>query len=183
MTFLAAPLLAGLALASVPIIIHILNRRRFLIIDWPPMKYLKLTLKRNRRRIRIEQMILLAMRTLAVILLILAVARPVIPQNALSAFLPGRNRASHLIVIDDSLSMGYTTAGRSAFQVAARMRPPTCLKPPARKDSVTHPTHLRSGSSAGARRQPARCCEIRRSRGRPFAHRHAKQLGRDVRWH
>ena len=50
MTFLAAPLLGGLLLASVPIIIHILNRRRFLIIDWPPMKYLKLTLKRNRRR-------------------------------------------------------------------------------------------------------------------------------------
>ena len=62
MTFLAGSLLGGLVLASVPIIIHILNRRRFQIIDWPPMKYLKLTLKRNRRRIRIEQMILLAMR-------------------------------------------------------------------------------------------------------------------------
>lgn len=136
MTFLAAPLLAGLVLASVPIIIHILNRRRFLIIDWPPMRYLKLTLKRNRRRIRIEQMILLAMRTLAVLLLILAVARPVIPQNALSAFLPGRNRASHLIVIDDSLSMGYTTAGRSAFQVAQNAAA-DLLKAAGAQDSVT----------------------------------------------
>ena len=118
MTFLAGSLLGGLVLASVPIIIHILNRRRFQIIDWPPMKYLKLTLKRNRRRIRIEQMILLAMRTLAVILLILAIARPVIPQNGLAALFPGHGRTSHLIVIDDSLSMGYTTAGRSAFDVA-----------------------------------------------------------------
>ena len=62
MTFLAGSLLGGLVLASVPIIIHILNRRRFQIIDWPPMKYLKLTLKNNRRRIRMEQLILLASR-------------------------------------------------------------------------------------------------------------------------
>src|SRR5215475_7458985 len=118
MMFMSAGLLAGLLLASVPIIIHILNRRRFQIIDWPPMKYLKLTLKKNRRRIRIEQMILLAMRTLAVILLILAVARPVISQGSLSKLVPGRARTSRVIVIDDSLSMGYTTAGRTAFQVA-----------------------------------------------------------------
>lgn len=118
MTFLSAAFLFGLILASVPIIIHILNRRRFQVIDWPPMKYLKLTLKKNRRRIRMEQLILLAMRTLAVILLILAVARPVLSQNGLSRLFPGRARTSRVIVIDDSLSMGYTTAGRSAFQLA-----------------------------------------------------------------
>lgn len=136
MTFMAGSLLGGLVLASVPIIIHILNRRRFQIIDWPPMKYLKLTLKRNRRRIRIEQMILLAMRTLAVILLILAIARPVIPQNGLAALFPGRSRTSHLIVIDDSLSMGYTTAGRSAFQVAQNAAA-DLLKLAGTQDSVT----------------------------------------------
>lgn len=136
MTFLAGSLLGGLVLASVPIIIHILNRRRFLIIDWPPMKYLKLTLKRNRRRIRIEQMILLAMRTLAVILLILAVARPVIPQNGLAALFPGRSRTSHVIVIDDSLSMGYVTAGRSAFQVAQNAAA-DLLKAAGAQDSAT----------------------------------------------
>jgi len=136
MTFLAGSLLGGLVLASVPIIIHILNRRRFQVIDWPPMKYLKLTLKRNRRRIRIEQMILLAMRTLAVILLILAIARPVIPQNGLAALFPGHGRTSHLIVIDDSLSMGYTTAGRSAFQVAQNAAA-DLLKSAGAQDSVT----------------------------------------------
>ncbi len=134
--FLAGPLLGGLVLASVPIIIHILNRRRFQIIDWPPMKYLKLTLKRNRRRIRVEQMLLLAMRTLAVILLVLAIARPIIPQNGLAALLPGRSRTSHLIVIDDSLSMGYTTAGRSAFQVAQNAAA-DLLKAAGTQDSVT----------------------------------------------
>ncbi len=118
MTFLSAGLLSGLLLASVPIIIHILNRRRFQVINWSPMKYLKLTLKKNRRRIRVEQMILLAMRTLAVILLILAVARPVISQGSLSKFVPGRARTSRILVLDDSLSMGYTTSGRTAFEIA-----------------------------------------------------------------
>ena len=107
-----------MGLASVPIIIHILNRRRFLTIDWPPMKYLKLTLKKNRRRIRFEQMLLLAMRVLAVILLILAVAQPIMSQKSLANFLPGRARTSRIIVLDDSLSMGYSTAGRTAYQMA-----------------------------------------------------------------
>ncbi|MCL2647491.1 MAG: BatA domain-containing protein [Phycisphaerales bacterium] len=120
MTFLSAGLLFGLGLAAVPIIIHILNRRRFQVVEWPPMKYLKLTLRKNRKRIRIEQMILLAMRVLAVVLLILAVARPVVSQGwggGLAALLPGKARTSRVIVIDDSLSMGYTVAGRTAFAV------------------------------------------------------------------
>ena len=45
MTFISPFLLPLLALASVPIIIHLLNRRRFQIVEWAPMKYLKLTIK------------------------------------------------------------------------------------------------------------------------------------------
>ena len=41
-------MLFGLLLASAPIIIHLLNRRRFIRVDWAPMEYLKLTLKANR---------------------------------------------------------------------------------------------------------------------------------------
>src|SRR5918998_367663 len=121
MAFLSPILLSGLVLASVPIIIHLLNRRRFRLVDWAPMKYLKLTLKTNRRRMRIEQFILLAVRTLAVIVLILAVARPVMSATGLGSWLGSRGRAARLIVIDDSLSMGYQAegrGGRSAFDGA-----------------------------------------------------------------
>jgi hypothetical protein len=71
LSFLLPSLLFGLLLASAPIIIHLLNRKRFIRVDWAPMKYLKLTLKTNKRRLQIEQWILLALRTLAVILLVL----------------------------------------------------------------------------------------------------------------
>ena len=48
MSFLLPSLLSGLLLASAPIIIHLLNRKRFIRVDWAPMKYLKLTIKTNR---------------------------------------------------------------------------------------------------------------------------------------
>jgi hypothetical protein len=118
MSFLVPSLLGFLVLSSVPIIIHLLNRRRFMRVDWAPMKYLKLTIKTNRRRLRIEQLILLALRTLAIIVLICAIARPVLSSTGLGAWLSGRSRTSRIIVIDDSLSMGYQVDRRPAFDSA-----------------------------------------------------------------
>lgn len=118
MSFLAPALLAGLVLASAPIIIHLLNRRRFVRVDWAPMKYLKLTLKTNRRRLRLEQWLLLALRTLAVLALVLAVARPVGSGTNLAGFLHLQGRASRIIVLDDSLSMGAQHNGQPAFDRA-----------------------------------------------------------------
>jgi len=115
MSFLAPALLWAVVLASAPIIIHLLNRRRFIRVDWAPMKYLKLTLKANRRRLRIEQWILLAVRTLAVAALIFAIARPVSSTTDLAGFLKVQGRASRVLVIDDSLSMGHETQGVTAF--------------------------------------------------------------------
>ena len=118
MAFLHAYLLGGLVLASVPIIIHLLNRRRFVRVDWAPMKYLKLTIKTNRRRLRIEQLILLAVRTLAIAFLIFLIARPVLARTGLGAWLGGHGRTSRVIVIDDSLSMGYRQDQRTAMDRA-----------------------------------------------------------------
>jgi hypothetical protein len=118
MIFLAAPILFGLVLASVPIIIHLLNRRRFQIVDWAPMKYLKLTIKTNRRRLRIEQLLLLILRTLMIIVLILAVARPVLSRAGIGGWLAARSRSARVIVIDDSLSMAYQQDTKTAFDHA-----------------------------------------------------------------
>jgi hypothetical protein len=118
MTFLSPFLLPGLIIAGVPILIHLLNRRRFTVVDWAPMKYLKLTIRTNRRRMQIEQLILLALRTLLMILLILTVARLTLSKSALAGFLARRSRVSRVIVLDDSLAMGYRTDGKSDFDRA-----------------------------------------------------------------
>lgn len=116
MHFLAAPLLGGLVLAGIPILIHLLNRRRFTLVEWAPMKYLKLTIKTNRRRLRIEQIILLILRTLVIVALFLAISRPILSEGG--GLLASRARVSRFIVIDDSLSMGYVSDHRSAFDSA-----------------------------------------------------------------
>src|SRR6266404_6447891 len=59
---------------SVPIIIHLLNRKRFRIVPWAAMRFLLAAQKKNSRRLRLEQLILLAVRTLLVLLLVLAMA-------------------------------------------------------------------------------------------------------------
>src|SRR5215471_19085545 len=69
-------MLWGLAAASVPIIIHLLNRRKFREEPWAAMRFLLAAIRKNQRRIRIEQWILLAVRTLLILLVVTAMAKP-----------------------------------------------------------------------------------------------------------
>src|SRR5437773_9827024 len=67
---------AGFALASIPVIIHILNRRRYRTVQWAAMEFLLRAMKKNRRRLRFEHWLLLAIRCCVLGLLGLALARP-----------------------------------------------------------------------------------------------------------
>src|SRR5436190_19200762 len=80
---------AGAALASIPIIIHILNRRRFKTVRWAAMEYLLQAMRKNRRKLKFEQWLLLAMRCLLIFLMGLALARPTGCDNATIAALGG----------------------------------------------------------------------------------------------
>ena len=82
MSFLNPIMLAGLAAIAVPIIIHLLNRRKFQKVVWAAMRFLRISVEQNQRRMRIEDMILLILRCLLVALLALALARPAILSNA-----------------------------------------------------------------------------------------------------
>src|SRR5215510_6768244 len=67
-------LLTAGAAVSVPVIIHLLNRKRFRVVTWAAMRFLLAAQKKNSRRLRLEQLILLAMRCLVVLLVLLAMA-------------------------------------------------------------------------------------------------------------
>ncbi len=136
MQFLSAPVLFGLALASVPLIIHLLNRRRFELVEWAPMKYLKLTVKNNRRRLRIEQLLLLLLRTLLIILLVVTVARPVLSKAGIGSLLSRRSRVSRIVVLDDSLAMGYRQDGRTAMDLG-KSAAGEVLRATGSQDSIT----------------------------------------------
>src|SRR3954463_3349870 len=68
---LAAAAVAGGAV-SIPIIIHLLNRRRFRIVEWAAMRFLLTAQRKNARRMRLEQLLLLIVRCLIVLLTIIA---------------------------------------------------------------------------------------------------------------
>lgn len=109
----------GAAAASVPIIIHLLNRRRFKVLDWAAMRFLLESVRKNRRRILIEELILLALRCLAVFLLAVAVGRFL--GCAPTQVLPVGTSAqmTHVFILDDSVSMGQKVADTTAFSKAA----------------------------------------------------------------
>jgi len=118
MTFGASAFLWALGLIGVPILIHLLNRRRYRDIDWAPMKYLKLSIRTNRRKIRLEQLLLLLIRTLFVAAIVFAICRPRVTEGGALDWLAYRSKVARLVVIDDSLSMDVRTGDRSSFDLA-----------------------------------------------------------------
>src|SRR6201994_3910509 len=97
---------AGLALSAIPIIIHLLNRRRFKTVTWAAMEYLLRAMRKNRRRLKFEQMVLLVTRCLVLALLGTALARPMMCENAATNAMGGR-AGLNVLVIDNSYSMAY----------------------------------------------------------------------------
>ena len=112
--------LAGAAAISVPIIIHLLNRRKFKIVDWAAMEFLLEANRRNRRRILLENLLLLMMRCLAILLLGLLLARPFMNSDSLSRIGMDSVRVHRIVVIDDSPSMRVQAAGttKTGLEVA-----------------------------------------------------------------
>jgi hypothetical protein len=114
--FLQPWLLGWLAGATIPILIHLWARQRYRQIPWAAMDFLLAALKANRRRLLLEEWLLLALRVLIVVVLALAAARPFLGQ----AYVPGKEpEAVHRIVLlDASLSMQASREGRSCFDRA-----------------------------------------------------------------
>src|ERR1043166_3023581 len=99
--FFANPgfLAVAAALISAPIIIHLINRMRFRRIRWAAMEFLLKAQKRMRKRLIIEQLILLALRCLLVALVGLLVCKFV-------AFASQQGKTNlHVVILDDTLSM------------------------------------------------------------------------------
>ena len=112
-------MLAWLAAAAAPLVIHLLNRRKHREMPWAAMQYLLAAIRKSSRRIRIEQWLLLAIRTLLVVLLVLAMAEPVLEQTGLN--LVAGQRTHKVLAIDGSYSMAYKAADQTRFERAKEL--------------------------------------------------------------
>jgi hypothetical protein len=101
LSFLNPGFLWALPAASIPLLIHFLSRRRLPEVPFPSVQFLRSLEPREIRRIRLRELLLLLLRTLAVLLLVLAFARPSLePRGAVV-----HAAAAVGILLDDSESM------------------------------------------------------------------------------
>jgi hypothetical protein len=118
MSFLNLPILwLGAIAVSVPIIIHLLNKRQFERISWAAMRFLKISVEQNQRRIKIEDMLLLLLRCLLLLLLGMALARPTLGCANANRLL-GSQDVTAVMVLDNSYSMSGTDGVKSRFEQA-----------------------------------------------------------------
>ncbi|MGI9178238.1 MAG: BatA domain-containing protein, partial [Pirellulales bacterium] len=102
----------GLPLAAAPVLIHLINLLRHRRVQWAAMEFLLASQRKYRTRVLLRQLLLLAVRTAAILGLVLALAQPRWRQT-LGGFLPGAS-TTHVVVLDDSGSMGDLSAGDGA---------------------------------------------------------------------
>jgi hypothetical protein len=125
----AAAAVAGGAVA-IPIIIHLLNRKRFRVVTWAAMRFLLAAQRKNSRRMRLEQLVLLAVRCLMVLLLVLALASVTPwaeavwhwwnPEGGLAPASAGL-RTHKILVLDGSFSMGLKDDAGTCFDKARNL--------------------------------------------------------------
>ena len=107
--FLYPIFLFGLVAASLPLLIHLLNRRKLNRIRFPAVRFILLSQKRISRSYRLRHWILLALRTMAVVLLALLLANPIFQTGA--GLFAGGGPVALVILLDNSLSMTWSGDG------------------------------------------------------------------------
>ena len=120
MAFLVWPFaIAGAIGASIPLIIHFLNRERARRLVFSTVRFIQMSHQTNVQRHRLKRLLLLLMRILMLILLGLAFARPYFAQDAASAPELGGVRNA-VIILDTSYSMLYGEVFETAKQEAIK---------------------------------------------------------------
>lgn len=105
----------GLGALAVPVVIHLMLRKRSRVIPFSTLRFLIAVDHRLSRRNRLKEILLLALRMAALALIALALAHPQSPDARLPGARPAR---AQVIIVDDSASMNRRAHARSSFETA-----------------------------------------------------------------
>jgi len=140
MSFLTPLFLVGLAGLAIPVILHLIQKERKNVVQFPSLMFLRRIPYQSVRRRRIRHWFLLFMRLAALALIVLAFARPFLRRSEIAAGASGAREV--VILLDRSYSMGYgdrwTRAQAEARQVVQGLT------------STDHATLVLFGTSAQA---------------------------------
>jgi hypothetical protein len=117
MTFLTPLFLLGLAALAIPVLIHLTQRERTTVVEFPSLMFLKKIPYESVKRRRLRDLLLLAFRAAALALIVAAFARPFMRGSELAA--SGGGAREVVVLLDRSYSMG-TGDGWARAQQAAR---------------------------------------------------------------
>ncbi len=149
MSFLTPLFLVGLAGLAIPVILHLIQKERKNVVQFPSLMFLRRVPYQSVRRRRIRHWFLLFMRLAALALIVLAFARPFLRRTEITAAASGAREV--VILLDRSYSMGY--GGKWAQAVAAAERTINGLSPSDRASIVFFSSNtevaLRSAADRG----------------------------------
>lgn len=123
LAFLSPLFLVGAAAAAIPIAIHLFYRRAEPVVDFAAMRYLRRAPVEQSRRRRLRELVLLALRVTALVLLACAFARPYLSESVAAL-----NGDATMVLIDTSASLsapGRFDAARERAERVIRDAPPT----------------------------------------------------------
>lgn len=118
MNFINPTVLIGLLAASIPIILHLINLRKLKTVEFSTLQFLKEMQKNKIKKIKLKQLILLILRTLLIIFIVLAFARP-----AINSTIPGFEsfaKTSTIIILDNSFSLDLSDNNGNRFNQAKK---------------------------------------------------------------
>ncbi|EAU69108.1 conserved hypothetical protein [Stigmatella aurantiaca DW4/3-1] len=108
-------MLLGALGALIPVLVHLFDRRRPRPHPFPTMAFVLRSQKRTASRLKLKRLLLYALRTLVLLAIPLALARPELRQDAAAAAAAAKGPAATAVVLDASLSMRWTE-GTSLFE-------------------------------------------------------------------
>jgi hypothetical protein len=117
-SFLNPLALLAMAAVAVPLFLHLFNLRRPRTVEFSSLAFVKELQESAVQRVRIKEWLLLALRMLAIACLVLAFAQPTLPSSLGGA--AGTAPTTHVVVVDNSLSMAADGDGGSYFDQAVR---------------------------------------------------------------
>lgn len=119
MSFVNAALLLGMGMIAVPIILHLVMRRKPRHFEFPALRFVRQQRDRNQRRLRLRHLLLLVLRCLAVCLLALSLARPTlsVQSSATSREAP----VAAALIFDTAPRMQYLRGNQSRLDEAKRL--------------------------------------------------------------
>lgn len=124
MSFLSPALLFGLLAAAIPPLIHLILRRRAVVVRFPALEFIRRSNRKTARRFRVKQILLMAVRSVLLGLLAFALARPLLTHDDAPVAMSGEPDGATVVVVDAGYPMRWRLDGealldRARFQAEA----------------------------------------------------------------